>query len=72
MSAHDRTWQGERGDDPNLTGADAALLRAAERVRREAAAAGRAVVVFKDGEIVWEKPGREYLPQGRSIDGDET
>ena len=71
MSAHDRTWQGKRGDDPDLTGADAALRRAAERVRREAAAAGRAVVVFRDGEVVWEKPGREYLPQGRSIDGDE-
>ena len=24
--------------------------------------AGRAVVVFKDGEIVWEKPGREHRP----------
>ena len=74
MSAHDRTWQGERGDpgDPDLSGADAALLRAAQRVRREAAALGRTVVVFKDGEIVWEKPGREYPPQGRSIDDDET
>ena len=72
MSAHNRTWQGERGDAPNLAGADAALRRAAERVRREAAAAGRAVVVFKDGEIVREKPGREYLMQGLNIDGDET
>ena len=57
---------------PDLTGADAALRRAGERARREAAAAGQAVVVFIDGEIVWEKPGREYLPQRRSIDGDET
>ena len=71
MSVCDRTSPGEPGD-PDLAGADAALLRAAQRVRREAAALGRTVVVFKDGEIVWEKPGREYLPQGRSIDGDET
>ena len=53
-------------------GADAALLWTAQRVRREAAALGRTMVVFKDEEIVWEKPGREYLPQGRNIDGDET
>ena len=72
MSVQDRRSPGERGDDPDLAGADAALRRAAERVRREAAAAGQAVVVFKDGEVVWEKPGREYLPQGRSIDSDET
>ena len=74
MSVCDRTSSGEPGDlgDVDLAGADAALLRAAQRVRREAAAAGRAVVVFKDGEIVWEKPGREYLSQGRNADGDET
>lgn len=72
MSVQARISPGERGDDPDLAGADAALLRAAERVRREAAAAGRAVVVFKDGEIVWEKPGEEYLLQERSINGDET
>ena len=71
MSVQDRISPGERGDDQDLAGADAALRRAAERVRREAAAAGRAVVVFRDGEIVWEKPGRECLPQGRSIAGGE-
>ena len=71
MSVQDRISPGEREDDSGLAGADAALRRAAERVRREAAAAGQAVVVFKDGEVVWEKPGREYLTQGRSIDGDE-
>ena len=71
MSVCDRTSSGEPGD-PDLAGADAALLRAARRVRREAAALGRRVVVFKDGEIVWEKPGREYLPQGQDIGGDET
>ena len=71
MSVHGRKSSGELGD-ADLTGADAALRRAGERARREAAAAGQAVVVFIDGEIVWEKPGRGYLPQGRSIDGDET
>lgn len=71
MSAHDRTSPGELGG-LGLAGADAALRRAAERVRREAAAAGRTVVVFRDGEIVWEKPGRECLPQGRNTDGGET
>ena len=72
MSVQNRIPPGERRDDSDLAGADEALRRAAERVRREAAAAGRAVVVFRDGEIIWEKPGREYLPQGRSTDGDET
>ena len=51
MSAHDRTSPGELGD-PDLAAADAALLRAAERVRREAAVSGRPVVLFRDGEIV--------------------
>ena len=45
------------------------LVRTSVRFSRPT---GRTVVVFKDGEIVWEKTGREYLPQGRSIDGDET
>ena len=71
MSAHDRIPPGELGD-PDPTGADAALRRAGERARRVAAAAGQAVVVFEDGEIVWEKPGREYLPQQRDTDGTGT
>ena len=71
VSVHGRKSSGELGD-PGLTGADAALRRAGERARREAAAAGQAEVVFKDGEIIWEKPGREYLPQERNIEGDET
>ena len=70
MSVHDRAGHGERGDDPDLAGADAALLRAAQRARREAAATGRTVVVFKDGEIVWEKPGEEYFPQERDTGAD--
>lgn len=72
MSLQDRILSGECGDDSDLAGADAALRRAAQRARREAAMAGRTVVVFKDGEIVWEKPGREYLPQGEASTVDET
>ena len=71
MSEHDRIPPGEFGD-PDPAGADAALRRAGERARREAAAAGQAVVVFEDGEIVWETPGREYLPQERNADDDGT
>ena len=71
MSAHDRIPPGELGD-PDPTGANVALRRAGERARREAVAAGQAVVVFEDGEIVWEKPGREYLPQRRNTDGAGT
>ena len=71
MSAHDRTSPRELGD-PDLVGAYAALLRAAERVRREAVASGRPVVVFRDGEIVWEKPGQEHLPPERNTNGGET
>ena len=45
--------------DPDLTGVEAALRRAAAHARRQAAAAGGEVVVFRDGEVVREKPGRE-------------
>ena len=41
--------------DPDLVGAEIALRRAAERVRRRAAETGSAVVVFRDGKVVWEK-----------------
>ena len=47
--------------DPDLTGVEAALRRAAADARRQAAAAGGEVVVFRDGEIVREKPGREWI-----------
>lgn len=50
--------------DPDFKGVEAALRRAAERARREAAAVGGRVVVFKDGKIVWEKPGPEWLSKG--------
>ena len=45
--------------DPGFTGVDAALRRAAARARREGAAAGAPVVMFREGEIVLEKPVRE-------------
>ena len=70
MSARDWTSPGELGD-PDLAGADAALHRAAERVRREAAAAVRTtVVVFRNGKVIWETPDREHLPPGRDTVGD--
>ena len=54
MTEQDRTPPG----DLDFNGVEAALRRAAARARREAAAAGVAVVVFRDGKIVLEKPGR--------------
>ena len=47
--------------DPDFTGVVAALRRAAARARRQAAAVGGEVVVFRDGEVVREKPGREWI-----------
>ena len=44
--------------DPDLAGAEAAMQRAAGRARRRAAETTGAVVVFKDGQIVKEKPGK--------------
>lgn len=58
MSTPDRPPAVAPGD-PDFTGVDAALRRAALRARREAAAAGGTVVVFRDGKIVLEKPGPE-------------
>ena len=46
--------------DPDLVGADIALRRAAERVRRRAAETGSSVVVFRDGKVVWEKADGTY------------
>ena len=52
--------QGDQGAtkkqrDPDFVGAEIALRRAAERVRRRAAETGSSVVVFRDGKVVWEK-----------------
>ena len=63
MTAQDRTPPG----DPDFNGVEAALRRAAARARREAAAAGVAVVVFQDGKIVLEKPGRDAPHPGRGF-----
>lgn len=41
--------------DPDLVGAEVALRRAAERIHRRAAETGSAVVVVRDGKVVWEK-----------------
>ena len=45
--------------DPDLVGAEAAMHRAAERVRRRAKETAGAVVILKDGKIVKEKPGKK-------------
>ena len=58
MTARDRMPAAPSGD-PDCTGVEAALRRAAAHARRQAAAAGGEVVVFRDGEVVREKPGRE-------------
>ena len=56
MTARDRMPAAPSGD-PDCTGG--ALRRAVARARRQAAATGGEVVVFRDGEVVREKPGRE-------------
>ena len=68
MSTHEETPSGRLGD-PDFTSVEAALRRAGERARREAAAVGGRVVVFENGKIVWEKPGPEWLPQGAGRSG---
>ena len=57
--------QGDQGAtkkqrDPDFVGAEIALRRAAERVRQRAAETGSAVVVFRDGKVVWEKADGTY------------
>ncbi len=42
-------------DNPDIAGADAALRRAAERARRNAAAKGSPIVIFENGRIVWQQ-----------------
>jgi hypothetical protein len=44
--------------DPDFTGAEAALRRAAERARRRAAETTGTVVVYRDGKIVQEEVGK--------------
>ena len=63
MSTHEKIPP-ERLGDPDFRSVEAALRRAGERARREAAAVGGRVVVFENGKMVWEKPGPEWLPKG--------
>lgn len=42
-----------RARDPDLVGAEAAILRAAKRARLRAAANGTPVAIWRDGEVVW-------------------
>ena len=58
VTARDRMPAAPSGD-PDCTGVEAALRRAAARARRQPVAAGGEVVVFRGGGVVREKPGRE-------------
>lgn len=58
----------KKSRDPDLVGAEIALRRAAERVRRRAAETDSTVVVVRDGEVVWEKvdgTSRDEIEDGR-------
>lgn len=68
MSTHEEIPP-ERLGDPDFTSVEAALRRAGERARREAAAVGGRVVVFENGKIVWEKPGPGWFPKGTGRSG---
>lgn len=71
MSASDRRSPGGLGS-LDLVGADAALLRDAQRARRETAATGRTVVVFKDGESAWLTiHATQYEDEGEEIHAHE-
>ena len=59
MSSQDRKST-KKPRDPDFVGAEIALRRAAERVRQRAAETGSAVVVFRDGKVVWEKADGTY------------
>lgn len=43
--------------DPELEGATAALKRAALRAREEARRTGTRLVIIREGQLVWVKPG---------------
>lgn len=49
--------------DPDLIGAEAAMLRASERARRRAIETTGSVAVFRNGEIVREKDLRKIFPE---------
>ena len=50
--------------DPDLIGAEAAMLRASERARRRAIETTGSVAIFRDGKIVREKDIRRIFPDG--------
>ena len=52
----------KKSQDQDLTGAEAAMLRAAKLACRQAIETTGSVVVFRDGEIVWEKDIRKIFP----------
>ncbi len=45
--------------DPDMENAGIALRRAARKVREEARAKGGYVVVFRDGQVIYERPSEE-------------
>lgn len=49
----------QRARDPDLVGAEAAILRAAKRARLRAAANGTPVAIWQDGKVVWVPVSRE-------------
>ena len=61
----------QRPVDPDMAGADAAILRAAKRARLRAAANGTPVAIWQDGKVVWVKvsqKGELQLDQSRSAE----
>ncbi len=49
--------------DPDLIGAEAAMLRASERARRRAIDTSGSVAIFRNGKIVREKDLRKIFPE---------
>ena len=52
----------KKSQDQPLTGAEAAMLRAAKKACRKAIETTGSVVIFRNGEIVWEKDIRKIFP----------
>ena len=52
--------------DPDLVGAEAAMLRAAARARRRAAENGTPIAVFEDGKIIWVDVERDVPERGKT------
>ena len=54
-SAPDDPKTVQRVRDPDLVGAEAAILRAARRARLRAAANRTPIAIWEDGKVVWVK-----------------